>query len=130
MISSLITIVVLHGSLLVSSNAGQLVILKETKVAIQQAGSDGFPVGWYADVCNVSSNANVTIIPSAGTIARTESFTLAPDSHTSLNCIRMVSDGVSNYEVMPGSSPILPGDTSIVPGGGSSGGAGANGLTF
>lgn len=66
---------------------------------IAEAGSAGFPVGWYTDLCNPNTGAQ-TITPGAGTIGGASTYVLAAGSAAAPNCVRIISDGVSNYQLV------------------------------
>lgn len=67
---------------------------------IAEAGSSGFPSGWYTTLCNIGAGTQ-TLTPSAGTVGGTSTYALAAGTATSPKCVTLVSDGVSNYAVIP-----------------------------
>jgi hypothetical protein len=70
---------------------------------IAQAGSAGFPSGWYVDICNIGAGTQ-TITPSTSTIGGASTYVLAAGTAAAPQCVRIVSDG-ANYQLVfpPGS---------------------------
>ena len=65
---------------------------------IAEAGSAGFPAGWYTDLCNVNAGAQ-TLTPGAGTVGGGSTLVIGAGSASAPTCFRLISDGVSNYVV-------------------------------
>lgn len=70
---------------------------------IAVAGSAGFPIGWYTDLCNINTGTQ-TVTPASGTIGSASTYVLAAGTAAAPKCVRIISDGVSNYliEFPPG----------------------------
>jgi hypothetical protein len=85
----------------VASNCGGIVYLNNgtTPVpTIAEAGSTGFPAGWFTDLCNVGSAAQV-LTPGGGTVGGASTKSIGTGSAASPTCIRIISDGTSNYTI-------------------------------
>lgn len=86
----------------VSSDFGKLVNLSNASAqipTIPQAGSTGFPSGWYVQVCNQGAGPQ-TITPATSTIGGASTFVLPGASAAAPACVAIISDG-SNYQVVP-----------------------------
>jgi hypothetical protein len=86
----------------VSSNFGQLVNLSNASNQIPtlpQAGTAGFPAGWYVQACNQGAGSQ-TITPTTSTIGGAATFVLPAGTAAAPKCVGIVSDG-SNYQVIP-----------------------------
>jgi hypothetical protein len=86
----------------VSSNFGQLINLSNASNQIPtlpQAGSAGFPAGWYVQVCNQGAGTQ-TITPTTSTIGGAATYVLPAGSAAAPQCAAIVSDG-ANYQVAP-----------------------------
>jgi hypothetical protein len=86
----------------VSSNFGQLVNLSNAANQIPtlpQAGTTGFPAGWYTDACNQGAGTQ-TITPTTSTIGGASTYVLGVGSAAAPVCVAIVSDG-TNYQVVP-----------------------------
>jgi Chaperone of endosialidase len=66
---------------------------------IAEAGTTGFPAGWYTDLCNINTGAQ-TLTPAAGTIGGASTLVIAVGTAAAPTCYRLVSDGVSNYDIV------------------------------
>jgi hypothetical protein len=66
---------------------------------IAEAGATGFPAGWFTDLCNSGAGTQTVTPTSPGTIGGASTKVLAAGSAAAPVCIRIVSDGVSNYYV-------------------------------
>jgi hypothetical protein len=91
----------------VASNFGQLVNLTNASnqiPTIPQAGTTGFPSGWYTDICNQGAGTQ-TLTPSTSTIGGASTYLLRAGSASVPVCVSVVSDG-TNYQVVP-YSPAL-----------------------
>jgi hypothetical protein len=77
---------------------------------IAEAGSAGFPSGWYVDVCNINTGAQ-TLTPGAGTVGGASTLVIAAGTAAAPKCYRLISDGVSNYDIVfpPGGGGGTPG---------------------
>jgi hypothetical protein len=79
---------------------------------IAEAGTTGFTTGWYTDLCNINTGAQ-TLTPAAGTIGGASSYPIAAGTVSAPTCVRIISDGVSNYLIAfpgGGSGPTLAGN--------------------
>lgn len=86
----------------VSSNFGQLVNLSNASAqipTIPQAGTTGFPAGWYTQACNQGAGTQ-TITPATSTIGGASTYVLPAASAAAPACVGIVSDG-TNYQVAP-----------------------------
>jgi hypothetical protein len=71
---------------------------------IAEAGTAGFPAGWYTDLCNVNAGVQ-TLTPGAGTVGGASMLVIYNGTAAAPNCYRLISDGVSNYVV---NQPPIP----------------------
>ncbi len=77
---------------------------------IAEAGSAGFPAGWYTDLCNINTGAQ-TLTPGAGTVGGASTLVIAAGSAAAPVCYRLVSDGVSNYDIVFPPGPVTASST-------------------
>lgn len=87
---------------LISSYYGGLVQLSNGSnqvPTIAQAGTTGFPAGWYATFCNIGAGTQ-TITPTTSTIGGAATFVLPAGSAAAPQCVGVESDG-TNYHVAP-----------------------------
>lgn len=86
----------------VSSNFGQLVNLSNGSNQIPtlpQAGTTGFPAGWYVEACNQGAGTQ-TITPTTSIIGGASTYMLPAGSAAAPKCAAIISDG-TNYQVVP-----------------------------
>jgi hypothetical protein len=98
----------------VSSNFGQLVNLSNASAqipTIPQAGTAGFPAGWYVEACNQGAGIQ-TITPTTSTIGGAATYLLLAGSAAHPVCVSIVSDG-TNYQVVPDSPTISVGTAAL-----------------
>lgn len=94
--------------LIAASTCGSLVLLDNSGAqtpTIAEAGTSGWTTGVFADLQNPNTGTQA-LTPSAGTINGTASYALVAGA-----AVRIISDGISNYRVVPyggGGTPTLP----------------------
>ncbi len=85
------------GGVVRLSGSGDLV------ATIAQAGSSGFPAGWNITACNISAVAQ-SINATGGTVGGLVSYSLLPGTSSIPTCVGLVSDGVSDFNLLAGAS--------------------------
>jgi hypothetical protein len=86
----------------VSSDFGTAVYLSNGSnqvPTLPQAGTAGFPNGWYVTTCNINAGSQ-TITPTTSTIGGASTYVLRAGSNSAPVCIGIVSDG-TNYRIVP-----------------------------
>lgn len=82
-----------YGNLIYLSNAANQV------PTLAQAGTTGFPNGWYAIFCNINAGTQ-TITPTTSTIGGAATFVIPAGTAAGPKCVGVQSDG-TNYNVAP-----------------------------
>lgn len=99
---------------IVSSDFSKLVNLSNAAnqtPTLPQAGTAGFPAGWFTQVCNQGAGSQ-TITPTTSTIGGASTFVLPAGSAANPKCAGIVSDG-SNYQVTPDFGTVASGTAAM-----------------